>query len=112
MRIEKVNIGEKIEERVIELGFSNAFFAQSIGKQRQNIKMTVFDKHSIDTDLLIQICEVLDFDFFQYYRNNNECNKNNYIKNAITEVKAAVKIQVGNEEKEQILNFYFGEKNL
>jgi transcriptional regulator with XRE-family HTH domain len=108
MKIERVNIGEIIKKKVEESGSSFASFAKSIGIQRQNLEKTVFGKKSIDTDMLSEISEKLNFDFFQYYRCLDECNKNDYVLNEIKEVKAFITLQVGGEKKEEKFTFSFG----
>jgi len=109
MKIERVNIGEIIKSKVKADEKSLAAFAKSIGKHRQNIEKTVFNKKSIDTNLLSLICEVLDFDFFQYYRFEKDSNIKDY---NLKEVKATLTIEMGNEKKDQIFRFIFGENNL
>jgi plasmid maintenance system antidote protein VapI len=109
MKIERVNIGEVIKSKVKADEKSLSAFAKSIGKQRQNIEKTVFNKKSIDTDLLSLICEVLNFDFFQYYRFVKESNIKDY---SLKEVKATLTVEMGNEKKDQVFRFIFGENNL
>ena len=109
MKIERVNIGEKIRSMVIERQMSNAAFAKVLNIQRQNIEKTVFLKNSLDTDLLISISEVLEFDFFQYYRVEKEGNKKDYTRQ---EVRGVLSIEFGQEKKDQIFKFVFGENNL
>jgi len=109
MKIERVNIGELIKSKVKADEKSLAAFAKSIGKQRQNIEKTVFNKKSLDTDLLALISETLDFDFFQYYRIEKVSNINDY---ALKEVKATLTIEMGKEKKDQVFRFIFGENNL
>lgn len=46
-----------------ENGLSKAKFAELLGIARQNIEKTVFQKHSLDTDLLCNISEVLNCNF-------------------------------------------------
>jgi transcriptional regulator with XRE-family HTH domain len=108
MKIERVNIGEIIRKKIEERGSSFASFAKSIGIQRQNLEKTVFGKKSIDTDMLSEISEKLDFDFFQYYRCSGECNKNDYTPNEVKKIKAFIALQVGEERKEETLTFSFG----
>ncbi|GAB6120974.1 hypothetical protein [Dysgonomonas termitidis] len=80
MKIRHVNIGEIIELKVKGKKMSGASFAKLIGLQRQNVKKTVFEKVSIDTDLLVRISEVLGYDFFREYSpekdNRNEIDYN------------------------------------
>ena len=103
MKIERINIGKIIENKVSEERISKSAFAKRIGLQRQNIDKTVFDKHSLDTDLLVTISEALGHNFFQYYKSDESCNKNNYIK----EVKASITLQYGEQKKEGTLLFSF-----
>jgi plasmid maintenance system antidote protein VapI len=105
MRFERVNIGEIVRKKVQENKITFSSFAKSIGIQRQNIEKTIFGKRSLDTEILIRISETLDFDFFQYYRNMDECNKNDYKPNELTEVKALLTLQVGTEKKEEKFTF-------
>ena len=107
MKIKRVNIGKIIEEVVKEKRISVAAFAKSINMQRQNIKKTIFEKNSLDTDLLIQISEVLDHYFFQYYGTDEERNKNYY-----NEVRGILSIEFGKEKKDQVFKFIFGENNV
>jgi plasmid maintenance system antidote protein VapI len=111
MRIERVNIGEIIRKEVESKGMPDAKFAKSIGLQRQNIKKTVFEKHSLDTDLLILISEVLDIDFFQHYKRVDDCNKKDYA-NSIKEVKASITLQIGNSRKEETFSIIIGKENI
>ncbi|OJV39611.1 MAG: hypothetical protein BGO29_04495 [Bacteroidales bacterium 36-12] len=109
MKIERVNIGEIIKNKVIAKEIPIATFAKSIGKQRQNIEKTVFNKQSLDTNLLAQICEVLNFNFFQYYQAEKEGNKKDY---ELKEVKATLTIEMGQEKKDQVFRFIFGNNDL
>lgn len=65
-------------QKVEESGMSKAKFAELVGIARQNVEKTVFSKHSLDTDLLCRISEVLDCNFFDYYRSDTECNTKDY----------------------------------
>lgn len=112
MRYNRVNIGELIRSRVEEVGISYAQFAKDIGRQRQNIEKSVFQKRSLDTELLIVISEILDYDFFSYYRNEDGCNKNDYDRKVDSDVKATLTIELKKEKKEQVLKLVFGDNNL
>jgi plasmid maintenance system antidote protein VapI len=107
MKFERVNIGELIKEKVMEKDNSLASFGKSIGVQRQNLEKTIFGKRSIDTEMLSLISETLGFNFFQYYRNMDECNINDYEQNKLTEVTALITLQVGQEKKEEKFTFSF-----
>lgn len=65
-----VHIGEKIQNRIQEIGISKSEFARRINKARQNIEI-IIQKKSIDTQLLLEISKALDHDFFQHYYNHN-----------------------------------------
>lgn len=109
MKINRVNIGEIIREKVEQSGMSKAKFAEAIGVQRQNIEKTIFAKHGIDTDMLCNISEVLGCNFFDYYiQGSAECNKMNYKQ----ELKAKLTIELGEEKQDKIFRFVFGENNI
>lgn len=80
MKIKRVHIGEVIYNLVEKSGMSKAKFAESLNIQRQNINKTVFEKHSLDTDLLCNISELLGCNLFDYFCDEDSCNKNHYIK--------------------------------
>ena len=64
---ETVHIGKKIQEKFRASGMSGAEFARQLNYERTNI-YRIFERESIDTILLMQISEILNFDFFIYYR--------------------------------------------
>ena len=66
MRIERVNIGLAIEQRLNELGMSKSEFGRKIGIPQQNVNR-ILDKSSIDTDKLVTIGEALEYNFFREY---------------------------------------------
>ena len=78
MKINRLNIGEEVRRKVEESGLSKAKFAELLGIARQNIEKTVFQKHSRDTDLLCNISEVLNCNFFDYYKSDGLCNNSDY----------------------------------
>lgn len=59
-------IGEKIKEIFEDRKIKLKDFAEGIGVARQNI-YRIFEKDSIDTELLLKIGEVLEHNFFQYF---------------------------------------------
>lgn len=61
-----VHIGAKIKDRLYELGMSRVEFARRINKTR-NVVYDIFKRESIDTNLLVNISKVLDFNFFEFY---------------------------------------------
>ena len=110
MKYNRIHIGEIIRDKVSELGISKQKFGQMINIQRQNVVKTVFEKNSLDADLLIRISETLDFDFFQYYRQKDECNTEYYM--IKPEIKGKIILEFGKEKKEQVFKFEFGENNI
>lgn len=66
MRIERVNIGLSIEQKLNELGMSKSEFGRKIGIPQQNVNR-ILDKSSIDTDKLVIVCEALGYNFFKEY---------------------------------------------
>ncbi|MFV0324665.1 MAG: helix-turn-helix domain-containing protein [Bacteroides xylanisolvens] len=110
MKINRLNIGQEVRKKVEENGISKAKFAELLGIARQNIEKTVFQKHSLDTDLLCNISEVLNCNFFDYYRSDDICNKIDYIEER--EIKATLSIEMGTEKKEQVLRFVFGNNDI
>jgi plasmid maintenance system antidote protein VapI len=109
MKITRVNIGEIVKAKVSEKKMSENKFAESIGRQRQNVKKTIFNKHSLDTDLLATISEVLDWDFFQYYKSDKECNTKDY-NSSIKEIKASFTLQIGEAKKEEVFILHIGKE--
>lgn len=63
---DKVHIGKLIQSRLKEDGRSATWLAQKLHYSRNNV-YKIFEKQSIDTELLLHICIVLNFDFFTYY---------------------------------------------
>lgn len=93
MKIEKVNLGALIHQKVKEKGWSDAKFAKAIGLHRQNVKKTIFDKESLDTNMLCIISELLECNLFNYFKSNtiNDCK----------ELKATVTIEMGEQKTEK-----------
>lgn len=109
MKIQRVNIGEIIRELVEKRNMSKAEFAKNVGIARQNIEKVVFQKASLDTNLLCLISEVLDCNLFSYYKDCDACNKINYM--PLKEIKAVLSIEVEGIKKEQIMKFMFDGTN-
>ena len=64
-----VHIGQKISERLRQLGVSKTELARKIDTSRENI-YGILTRESIDTILLAKISAALEFDFFEYYRSS------------------------------------------
>ena len=75
MEYQKIHIGSLIKSEVKRRKMTFTEFAGRIGVQRQNIDRKVFTQQGLNTELLIQISEALDFDFFQYFQNSAIDNK-------------------------------------
>lgn len=104
MKMNNVNLGEIVRQLVSEKGLSEAKFARMIGKQRQNVKAQVFNKKSLDTDLVCVINDALDCNLFDYFY---PCNANHY-----ASLKATVTIEMGEEKQDKSVTFLFGDNKL
>jgi len=62
----KRHIGRLIKDKVKSSKFSVTEFAREINCSRRNV-YTIFERESVDTELLKHISAVLDYNFFQYY---------------------------------------------
>ena len=69
MKVERVNIGLSIEQRLNELGMSKSEFGRKIGIPQQNVNR-ILEKASIDTDKLVSISEALNFNFFDCFHSD------------------------------------------
>ena len=63
-----MHIGQKIREILNEEEITVVSFARQLSYTRTNI-YKILDKKSIDTDLLLRICVILEHDFFSDYQN-------------------------------------------
>ena len=61
-----IHIGKLIEEELRRQEHSVTWFANKLYCDRTNI-YKIFKKQSIDTELLIRICDILKHNFFRYY---------------------------------------------
>lgn len=62
----KIIIGERIKSVVEERGMKISHFAKMINRTRQNVH-NIFGRHTIDTELLMEISRCLNHDFFSEY---------------------------------------------
>ena len=70
-----MHIGKLIKEKVKEQNKTSVWLAQQMSYSRTNI-YKLYDKKSIDTDVLFRISAILDFDFFSLYTKhmqNRDC---------------------------------------
>lgn len=63
---EPVFIGKIIEEELRRQKLSVTWLSRKIHCDRRNV-YDIFERTSIDTELLYRICQVLNVDFFAYY---------------------------------------------
>jgi len=61
-----IHIGKTIEEVFNKKGMTVSELARRINKSRENI-YSIFKRKTIDTGLLVNLSNVLEHDFFQYY---------------------------------------------
>lgn len=57
------HLGKAVLEKLKEKGMSKSEFARRINKSRQNVQ-DIFNRESLDTKLLSDISNVLDYNFF------------------------------------------------
>lgn len=62
----QIHIGQAIRRRLDESGHSVVWFARQLSVSRSNVYI-LFEKRSIDTNILLRISLLLDFDFFSLY---------------------------------------------
>lgn len=67
----KVNIGDIIKQKMQERGMSISRLARLASCSRGALH-GVFERQSIDTDFLQVISEILEYDFFSCYQDNNK----------------------------------------
>jgi len=61
-----INIGQKIKEKATEKRLSQEAIGERINTTKQNVG-NIYKRASIDTQLLLKLCEVLEFNFFELY---------------------------------------------
>lgn len=69
----ELHIGKKIKEELYQQGISVSVFAKKINRSR-NVVYDIFERESIDTDLLQKISTILKFNFFDLYNNTKKAN--------------------------------------
>lgn len=67
----RIHIGKKIKEEVYRQNFAITVFAKKISRSR-NVVYDIFERESVDTDLLHKIGKVLNCDFFSLYSAQKE----------------------------------------
>jgi transcriptional regulator with XRE-family HTH domain len=66
-----IHVGKKIREEIRQKGISVSVFAKKINRSR-NVVYDIFERESIDTELLGKISKVLGFDFFNLLSGQKE----------------------------------------
>lgn len=66
LSMEEIHIGKRIRKKIDEQGRSVKWFAVRLGCGRDNV-YKIFQRSSIDTNLLLRISMVLGCDFFEEY---------------------------------------------
>lgn len=82
--MEQPNIGKIIKEVLAEQGGSITWLAEQMGTTR-NLVYKMFDRPIIYTDRLLQISELLDYDFFKHYSDYLEERKKEKLIGTITD---------------------------
>jgi len=66
-----IHVGKRIKEELYNQGISVSVFAKKINRSR-NVVYDIFERESIDTDLLNKIGKILNCDFFSIYSSQKE----------------------------------------
>lgn len=106
MKMKDLNLGEIIGRVHDEKGATKAQLALYLGIDKQNVNRFVFEKKSIDTDLLCKLCEFYDYNFFQLFFEDNQ--KGLQPK----DLKATVTIEMGEQRAEKTFTISYGENKL
>lgn len=72
--MKKVHIGKEIEKRLLKMGMSISEFSVRIGCSRRSV-YRMFEKNSIDIDILRRCSEVLETNFIKDYYLEEGCFK-------------------------------------
>lgn len=76
--MEKIDIGKKIKEKFLESNLTINEFSELLNCERTNI-YRIFQRKSVDTELLCKISKILEFNFMDYYLKNEKI-KNDSLK--------------------------------
>lgn len=72
------DIGAVIREKLRERGKSVVWLARQLSCSRTNV-YKIFDKHSVDTQELLRISVILNYDFFQHYSEEYKKRNESYV---------------------------------
>ncbi len=106
MKMKDLNLGEMIGQVHNEKGFTKAQLALFLGIDKQNVNRFVFEKKSIDTDILCKLCEFYDYNFFLLFFDDNH----NRLRQK--DLKATVIIELGEEKAEKTFTVSYGANKL
>lgn len=67
----RIHVGELIKERLKEEGKSVVWLAQELGCHRTNV-YNIFEKSSLDTNILRHISIVMQHNFFEYLQEDTQ----------------------------------------
>lgn len=106
MKAKDVNVGEAILRIHTEKGFTNKKLADFLGKKNQNVIRDVFEKKSLDTDVLCKLCDFYDYNFFQLFLEDNQ--------NGLQPktLKATVTVEMGEQKQDKTFTFHFGDNKV
>ncbi|MCL2327016.1 MAG: helix-turn-helix domain-containing protein [Bacteroidetes bacterium] len=65
MDLKDIHIGKIIKEKLVEKSMSITEFANGISRERTTV-YDIFERKSVDIELLIKISQVLDYDFIHH----------------------------------------------
>jgi transcriptional regulator with XRE-family HTH domain len=71
-----IHIGQKIKEELYAQGISVSVFAKKISRSR-NVVYKIFERESIDTELLNKMAQILNCDFFSLFSSQKELSHKN-----------------------------------
>lgn len=71
-----MHIGKLIKQRMDEQGKTVVWLARQLSYSRTNV-YKIYDKASIDTDVLLRISSILEYDFFSLYSDSLKDDKSN-----------------------------------
>lgn len=74
-----IHIGSLIRLKMEERQKTVVWLAEQLSCSRTNI-YKIFDKYSVDTEMLAKISNILEFDFFSLYSKNVKKNKEKEVK--------------------------------
>jgi len=106
MKINDVNLGEFVFNLLTARGVSQKQFAEKMGIKPQNVKRDIFEKKSLDTDLLRRISEYFDVNLFELFISDNQ---NDYTKK---DFKATVIIELGEQKAEKTFTVCVGKNKV